>query len=463
MIDTEVCVIGGGPAGCTVAQRLADLGHEVCLVERAAFPRPHVGESLPPSIIPLLDRLGLRQRVERAGFLRPARALVQWGAPRTFVAFDSGALGFQVDRAHFDLLLLAGAREAGVRVIQPVMPHGIQRIDGRWRVPLRHAAGTIRADVVVDATGRQGVLPRSRRRVRPATAALYAYWVEADIRGSETRVEAGEAAWYWGAPLPSGVFNATVFVDPRVCAGLTAADRERRYRELLSRSPLLSACLSGRQLGPVRVCDATPFVDDCPITADSIKVGEAALAIDPLSSQGVQNAMTSGFQAAAAIHTIRSRPDRTDLAVAFYQASVRDAAASHARLAADAYRTALPVTDSEFWRRRAAPASAPLTARARLPIAPTVTVSPLAHIVPAPVLVGDEILPGRSVRHPNLERPVAFLVGHQLAPLLEAVSRQGQPLSCADVVALWSTHVPPAAAGQILQWMWERGLVEGPS
>jgi NADPH-dependent glutamate synthase beta subunit-like oxidoreductase len=67
--SADVCVIGGGPAGSTIAHRLASLGHEVCLVERDAAPRPHIAASLPATILPLLEVIGVRERVEGEGFL----------------------------------------------------------------------------------------------------------------------------------------------------------------------------------------------------------------------------------------------------------------------------------------------------------------------------------------------------------------------------------------------------------
>src|SRR5215510_11113439 len=54
-ITSDICVIGGGPSGSTIAHRLASFGHDVCLVERHAFPRLHIGASLPPTILPLLE------------------------------------------------------------------------------------------------------------------------------------------------------------------------------------------------------------------------------------------------------------------------------------------------------------------------------------------------------------------------------------------------------------------------
>jgi len=104
---TDVTVVGGGPAGAASAIRLAQLGHRVVLVERAERGRPHVGESLPPTVLPLLQTLGVGERVEAARFLRPRGAIVQWDGVLRDVRDDArDEPGFQVDRGRFDALLL---------------------------------------------------------------------------------------------------------------------------------------------------------------------------------------------------------------------------------------------------------------------------------------------------------------------------------------------------------------------
>jgi uncharacterized protein len=77
--QAEVCVIGGGPAGSAIASRLAQLGHDVLLIEAESCPRRRAGESLSPGIFPLLEQLGVRAEVEGAACLRPGSARVRWG------------------------------------------------------------------------------------------------------------------------------------------------------------------------------------------------------------------------------------------------------------------------------------------------------------------------------------------------------------------------------------------------
>ncbi len=134
-------MIGGGPAGAVAARRLAQLGHEVCLVERRGLPRPHVGTSLPPRILPLLESIGVLDRLDPEMFVIPRRAIVRWSD-----ASDATERvpGLEVDRARFDEGLLAGAHDAGVRVLRPATALApTHYAAAKWRVPVRRERRTL--------------------------------------------------------------------------------------------------------------------------------------------------------------------------------------------------------------------------------------------------------------------------------------------------------------------------------
>src|SRR5215470_7077394 len=134
-ITADVCIVGGGPAGATTARQLAVLGLDVCLVEQEASPRPRIGASLPSSILPLLDAIGVRDRVEQAGFLRPEHSIVWWSTPEPVVGALPGPPGFHVARDRFDELLVRNAQAAGVRVLRPARAARCQRLaTGGWQV-----------------------------------------------------------------------------------------------------------------------------------------------------------------------------------------------------------------------------------------------------------------------------------------------------------------------------------------
>ncbi len=453
VLRAQVCVVGGGPAGAACALKLARLGHEVLLVERAPPGRPHIGESLPPGVLPLLDELGLRAAVEGAGFLRPRGALVQWEGPPQRHAPHDEAPGFQVDRGRFDALLLDAARAAGVGVLQPQaalepVVHG-QGVS----VPLK-GGGRVAAQQVVLAHGRH-----AGQALGPPTAALYAYWEGSALTDDpRTRVEAAGDAWYWGAPLPDGSFNAAVFIEAARCTGLTAARREALYRRLLQQSGLLSPCLGGTPRGAVQVCDATPRVEAQSVAPRVLKAGEAAFSIDPLSSQGVQAALRSGLQAAACVHTRLLRPQDEALVAAFHRAQVERTAARHARWAAQFAARAAQRFATAFWRERAAGASAeaPAEAGPLPPLEAWVALDAQAVRRRMPALSGDFVIEAEALLHPALEAPVCFIGGRPISALLDAL---GQPRPVRELLHRWRPLYGERGAIQLLMTLWRQGVV----
>src|SRR5438445_8236316 len=103
MLVSDICIIGAGPAGSTLAARMAEFGHRVCLIERATFPRAHLGESLSPGVLPLLEVIGARDAVEAAGFFRVREVRMQWDQGPQWRR-DPRREGLLVDRGRFDAL-----------------------------------------------------------------------------------------------------------------------------------------------------------------------------------------------------------------------------------------------------------------------------------------------------------------------------------------------------------------------
>ncbi|XVS67920.1 flavin-dependent monooxygenase QhpG [Actinosynnema sp. CA-299493] len=445
MTTWDVCVLGGGPAGSVCALRLARLGHRVVLLERRPFPRPHVGEALSPGVRPLLDVLDLRHALDDA---LPSRgALVCWEDTTTrLVAPDPRAV--TVDRGQFDHVLLTAARAAGVEVRQPVRAGRPGRTGTGWDVPLPD--GTLRARFLVDASGRRRVSGGTTTAAGPRTLALHAVWPGA----GPTRIGAGPRTWCWGAPLPDGTVRAMAFTDAEL---LRAHRPDRLYHRLLDSTGLFADRPGSLD---VAVCDATAYRDDDPVTEDSVKIGEAAFALDPVTSFGVDSALHSAMAAAVTVHTVLSHGDRA-AALAFYRDSRDRTAARHTTWTAAHYDRHRTHRDQPFWRRRATPLP-----RTRPPAPPTpltpghllrpVRLAPDAAVVPTPCPVGDLVTLRRALTHPALATPVAHVGGAELAPLLDCVERSA---SLADLLRAWSAHLPAHRAEATAKWLFEAGLL----
>ena len=458
-IAVDVCVVGAGPAGSTFAARLAQLGHEVCLVERAEFPRPHLGESLSPGVLPLLEVTGARDAVESAGFTRVRSVRVDWDrGPEERV--DPLAQGMLVDRGAFDRLLLEHARSLGVTVLQPAVLRERQDDGAGWRLraEVRGRPLGIRASLLADAAGRGAALPGQRGLGGCRTLALYCYW-----RGGrlplQPRIEAAAESWCWGVPLPDGSYNTLLFVDGPSLRGMGPAGLTEHFHALLRRSGLMEGCDDSVRPGPVRVCDATPYLDaDC-VSDRTIKVGDAGLALDPLSSSGVQKAIQTALSGAVVVNTTLRRPESAGAARAYYKESLRAASERHRGWAAAHYASVARGRDARFWQDRAAGAAEEMPARQGAAVewdAGPVELSPELELVDLPCIEGEFVVLAPALRHPRLEEPVAFLGGRALAPLLGQV-RPG--MTVPELARAWAHRVPVRSGLAIAGWMLDLGIL----
>src|SRR5215218_8264836 len=119
----DVVVIGGGPAGSTVAALVADAGHSVLVVERTKFPRFHIGESLMPECYWVFKRLGMLPKLRDSDFVKKysvqfVTATGKESAPFFFDERDPRECSqtWQVPRDRFDQMMLDNAKERGAEV-----------------------------------------------------------------------------------------------------------------------------------------------------------------------------------------------------------------------------------------------------------------------------------------------------------------------------------------------------------
>ena len=164
--DCEVLVVGGGPAGSTIAALLAERGRDVILAEKGRHPRFHIGESLLPANAALFDRLGVRAEVERFGMTKYGAEFVSPDHDHQAMidfaeAWDkSMPYAWQVRRSELDELLFRNAASEG-----RAGPRRLPRAQGRVRRRGRHGRGRARRRREADLAD---ALPRRRHRPRHA-------------------------------------------------------------------------------------------------------------------------------------------------------------------------------------------------------------------------------------------------------------------------------------------------------
>lgn len=360
----EVLVVGGGPAGAVAALVLARAGRSVTVVEASApGAAARVGESLPPAARPLLRDLGLLEHVESGPHLVCPGNVSVWGGsePRhhDFIRDPQGT-GWHLDRHEFDASLRDAAAEEGVRVLRSTRVRSAERDGAGWRLILDAGPETqsLACDWLVDATGRGGLLARHLGARRRRDDRLIAFVAHARVgedappdEDARTFLEAVADGWWYSARLPSGERLVAFHTDPDL-AEVAAMRSPQGLRTHLAAARHLDAVFTAhdyRITGRPRGVDAGSARLDRPAGDRWLAVGDAALSLDPLSSQGLYTACYTGLRGAEAVlealdHDGRALDRYVDRVQAIYGAYREH------RLRYYSLETRWP--EGPFWKRR---------------------------------------------------------------------------------------------------------------
>lgn len=324
----DVLVIGGGPAGTTIAPLLAEQGYRVVLLEKAQHPRFHIGESLLPANMPLFERLGVAEQVKAIG-------VEKWGAEfvsphhemsQSFVFADawdkSIPHAYQVKRAEFDEILIRNAEKKGVEVHECCKAKGIEFLPDNAGAVVRaeHDDGRateFQARFVVDASGRDTFLANrfqiKHRNPKHNSSAIYGHFSGA--KRHEGQAEGNitifwfEHGWFWFIPMQGQVTSIGMVTWPYYMKTRGSRSIEQFLMDGIAMCPALTERLKMAKL--VNEVEATgnfSYVSERNHGENYLLLGDAYAFIDPVFSSGVLLAMNSGVIGAEAIDTCLRRP-----------------------------------------------------------------------------------------------------------------------------------------------------------
>jgi flavin-dependent dehydrogenase len=336
----DVVVIGGGPAGSTVAALLAQRGRKVALLEKSRHPRFHIGESLLPLNMPLFEQLGVANEIERIGMPKYGVEFVSpWHENSSMFEFakavdKSFPSAYHVRRSEFDEVLFRNAMRAGAAAFEECRATGVEfqgdgavvntrdksGLEGRWQTRF-----------VVDATGRDTLLANQfgikRRNRRHNSAAMFAHF--AGAKRLPGRAEGNislfwfEHGWCWLIPLHDGIDSVGIVCSPSYMK-TRKTDPEKFFCDTIALVPGLAERLrDAKRVSPVTATGNYSYSADRATGPNCLMLGDAFAFIDPMFSTGVYFAMHSAFTAADVVGTCLDRRREAPGALRAYEAMMR--------------------------------------------------------------------------------------------------------------------------------------------
>ena len=338
----DVIVMGGGPAGSSVATMLAREGRQVILFEKEVFPRHHIGESLMTDTYWTFRRMGLLEKLRDSPFVRKYSAQFANAAgkeSRPFYFFEAvhheSAVTWQVTRAKFDELLINHAADQGAKVHQGVLVKQVLfEGDRAVGVEVQMQDGSREkffAKVIVDATGQLAMLSNKFRwRVRDPKlkkAVVYSYFKgahrEPDLNGGATlvlRTEHGSGGWFWYIPLEDDITSVGIVANPEYLLKGRGQDLAKILDEEIQKC---QPC--AKRVGNAERVDKVYSILDYSYRSKHnagngfIIIGDAYGFLDPIYSSGVLLALKMAELATDAIHDAFQHDDFSAARLGQYQ------------------------------------------------------------------------------------------------------------------------------------------------
>ena len=309
---TDVLIIGGGPAGSTFAAMMKQQGRDVTLVEKDHHPRFHIGESLLPMNMPILERLGVMDQIEAIGVpkLGADFTIANSGEQeRTFyfrdALGDSPPHAFEVRRSEFDQILFENARKVGANVFEGMHVTRVTPLkDGTHDVLAKDNNGDIHewnAGFLVDASGRDTFLSNTNgwktRNPRHASAAVFGHFRSVKRRDNEDQGNISlywfEHGWIWMIPLNDDIMSVGAVCRPTYLKTRTGSLDEFLANTLDGIDETRERMATAKAELPAQATGNYSYLSKRMSGPGYLMIGDAFAFIDPVFSSGVYLAMSS--------------------------------------------------------------------------------------------------------------------------------------------------------------------------
>lgn len=308
------------------------------LIDKARHPRFHIGESLVPHILPILDRLGVTQQVADIGVYKPGAEFVSPEHDHRQPFFFAESLepvlpfSYQVRRSDFDEILFRHAEKTGVVLKeQYAVTEGLRTADG-WTLQLDGDDGRseVSATYVVDASGRDGFLARAHdlrvRDSRHNSAALFAHYEGVDPAAWGTPGNISiywfEHGWIWFIPLPDGVTSIGAVCMPDYLKTRSGSLEDFMESTLRLCPKAWDVAKNADRVSAVSGAGNYSYKAKSASGDGYLLVGDSYAFVDPVFSTGVLLAMSAAERAARTVNDILDRPAKAAAYQRRYQREV---------------------------------------------------------------------------------------------------------------------------------------------
>lgn len=335
MTDAEVIVVGGGPAGSTLAAGLAEAGHAVILLDKARFPRHKAcSDYVNPAAARMLEEMGILEEALSLGAQRMDGMIVHAPNGSRFTAnyakAEPGRAALGLSRMHLDNLLLQRAREAGVDVHERAHVRDVLQRDGTVQgvdVSIGGKRETLRAPLVVGADGRNSIVARQLGLLKPLRwphktgLATHYRGVTGLERFGEMHIAKDVYAGL--AIIENGLTNVTIVSKVDDVARRNGSVDEF-FAEALLEMPELAEKLEGAErVGGIRGVGAMGARSRRVAGDGFLLVGDAASFLDPFAGEGVYEALRGASIAVPIASTALRAGDTSGRALDAYRLARR--------------------------------------------------------------------------------------------------------------------------------------------